>query len=386
MTAYGRALSVEVCTDERAFAGLAGEWERLHSACPSATAFQSHAWLHSWWQSYGRPGRLRLVLVRRRGELVAAAPLMRVHRPLPALVPVGGAITDICDVLIDEEVAAPGAGALADALAELARTALVDFREVRPGGAMERVYLCWRGPRHRLPDSVCLELPAVSMNELVGRLSSRHAQRVRSKVNRLARLGIEWRVVSEDQTEAALGRLLALHRLQWQGRGMSSEHARPRFLEHLVRSAAPMTRSGQAAVMEFLLDGTVVAVNLNLLSHGAGGAGGLAGTYLYGFHPRLRERKVDVAVMLLHASTEHLSSAAGHRVLSLLRGDESYKYRWHPEKVVNQRLLLARRRTAPLLAAAVAEAAARRRAKQALRRDSTAGPGPSPSPGPDDQG
>ncbi|MFE7270028.1 GNAT family N-acetyltransferase [Streptomyces sp. NPDC057623] len=372
MTASGRALSVEVCTDERAFAELAPQWARLHGACPSATAFQSHPWLHSWWQSYGRRGRLRLVLVRRHGELVAAAPLMRVHRPLPALVPIGGAITDICDVLIDEEVAAQGAGALAEGLAELARTALVDFREVRPGGAMERVYLCWRGPRHRLPDSVCLELPAVPMDELVGRLSSRHAQRVRNKVNRLARLGVEWRVVGEDETEAALGRLLALHRLQWQGRRMSSEHARPRFLEHLVRSAAPMTRSGQAAVMEFLLDGAVVAVNLNLLS---GGPGGLAGTYLYGFHPRLRERKVDVAAMLLHASTEHLMSGVGHRVLSLLRGAEPYKYRWHPETVVNQRLLLARRRTAPLLAAAVTEATARQRIKNALRREAGSGSG-----------
>lgn len=366
MTATGRALSVEVCTDERAFTELAGEWERLYRACPSATPFQSHAWLHSWWLSYGRPGRLRLVLVRRGGELVAAAPLMREHRPLPALVPIGGAITDFCDVLVDGEVATQGAWALADALAQLARTALIDFREVRPGGAMERVYLCWRGPRHRTRDSVCLELPAVPVDELVGRLSSRHAQRVRNKVKRIVRLGVEWRVVGHDETECALRRLLELHRLQWQGRNMSAEHERPRFLEHLVRSVVPMARSGQAAVTEFLLDGAVVAVNLNLLS------GEMAGTYLYGFHPRLRERKVDVAAMLLHASTEHLASGAEgdgrpHRVLSLLRGDEPYKYRWHPESVTNQRFLLARRRTLPLLALAAGEAAARHRAKQVLR-------------------
>lgn len=363
MTARGRALSVEVCTDERAFAELAADWDRLYRACPSATPFQSHAWLHSWWLSYGRPGRLRLVLVRRGGELVAAAPLMRVHHPLPALVPVGGAVTDFCDVLIDGTAATPGAAALADALAEMAGSALVDFREVRPGGAMERVYLCWRGPRHRVRDSVCLELPAVPMEELVGRLSSRHAQRVRNKVKRLGRLGVEWRVVRHDETEAALRRLLALHRLQWQGRNISPEHMRPRFLEHLVRSVGPMARSGQAAVTEFLLEGAVVAVNLNLLS------GGLAGTYLYGFHPGLRERKVDVAAMLLHASTEYLASADGPGVLSLLRGDEPYKYRWRPDPVVNQRFLLARRRTAPLLAAAAGEAAARRGAKRILRRD-----------------
>ncbi|MFG1671327.1 GNAT family N-acetyltransferase [Streptomyces sp. Y7] len=365
MTPSGRALSVEVCTEERAFAELAGEWTRLYRACPSATPFQSHAWLHSWWLSYGTAGRLRLVLVRRGGELVAAAPMMRVHHPLPALVPIGGAITDLCDVLIDEAVAAPAAGALAGALGELARTALVDFREVRPGGAMEKVYLCWRGPRHRVRDSLCLELPAMPMAELVGRLPTGRARRIRSKINQLGRIGVESRFVEPEETGAALNRLLALHRLQWEGRQVSTEHLRPRFLEHLVRAAAPLTRTGEAATSEFRLDGSVVAVNITLLS------GALAGMYMYGFHPQLRQRRVDVATMLLQASADH-AATDGRRSLSLLRGDEPYKYRWCPETVVNQRFLLARRRTLPLLAAAAAEDAARRRAKKVLRGDSAA--------------
>ncbi|TXS40446.1 GNAT family N-acetyltransferase [Streptomyces sp. uw30] len=382
MTASGGALSVEVCTDGHTFAALAEDWERLYRACPSATPFQSHAWLHSWWLSYGRAGALRLVLVRRGGELVAAAPLMRVRRPLPALVPIGGAITDFCDVLLDEEVGAPGAAALADGLAGLARTALVDFGEVRPGGAMERVYLCWRGPRHRTSDSVCLDLPAVPMDQLVGRLPVGRARRIRSKVNQLGRLGLEWRVVPHDETEAAVRRLLELHRLQWEGRRVSAEHLRPRFLEHLVRAAVPLARTGEAATTEFVLEGSVVAVNITLLS------GTLAGMYMYGFHPQLRERKVDVATMLLHAATGHLASAGTRvpgqmRTLSLLRGDEPYKYRWCPETAVNQRFLLARRHTLPLLAAAVAEDAARRRAKKLLRAPSGSASAAGAPPTPD---
>ncbi|MFJ5061170.1 GNAT family N-acetyltransferase [Streptomyces nigra] len=362
MTASARRLTVEVCTDEHTFAGLAEPWGRLHRACPSATAFQSHAWLHSWWLSYGTPGRLRLVLVRRGGDLVAAAPLMRVHGPLPALVPLGGSITDFCDVLVDESAGVPAAAALADALADLARTALVDFREVRPGGAMERVFLCWRGPRRRLRDSLCLELPALPLEDLVGRLPTGRARRIRSKVNQLSRLGVQWRVVPHEETEAALRRLLELHRLQWQGRQVSPEHLRPRFMEHLVRAAVPLARSGEAATTEFVLDGSVVAVNISLLS------GALAGMYLYGFDPELRQRRVDVATMLLHGATGHLGSG-GLRTLSLLRGAEPYKYRWLPTTVVNQRYLLARNRTAPLLGAALAEAAARRRAKEMLRKE-----------------
>ncbi|MFE1285346.1 GNAT family N-acetyltransferase [Streptomyces sp. NPDC058751] len=350
----------ELVTGEREFAELATAWDRLYRRCGAATAFQSHAWLHSWWLSYGTPGRLRLVVVREGGELLAVAPLMRARRPLPTLVPLGGPISDYADVLLDDEHTDRVAALLAEGLSAAARTALIDFREVRPGGAAERVYEHWRGPRRRVGDSLCLELPAASMDELVGRLPSAKAQRVRAKLRKLTALGVERRVVGHEEVDAALGRLLELHRLQWEGRKVTSEHLHERFSEHLVRSVGPMVRSGDAVVTEFRLDGTVMAVDLTLLSRR------LAGGYLYGAHPGLRERKADVAVMLLDACSRH--TGGGERgTLSLLRGDEPYKHHWRPDRVVNQRLLLARRRTAPLMSAVVYDVAARRRGKELLR-------------------
>ncbi|WP_053913989.1 GNAT family N-acetyltransferase [Streptomyces sp. TP-A0875] len=351
----------ELVTDERRFAELGPRWTRLYRRCAAATPFQSHAWLHSWWRSYGRPGRLRLLLVRDGAELVGAAPLMRVARPVPSLVPLGGALRDYGDVLLDDGHGTAAADALAGALARAARTALVDLREVRPGAAAEAVYDRWRGPRHRLADSLCLELPAAPVDDLVARLPSAKArQRIRAKLRRLDALGVKARAVLPEETEAALGRLLELHRLQWQGRKVTGEHLRPRFREHLVRAAEPMVRSGDAVVTEFRLDEEVVAVDLTLLSPR------LAGGYLYGAHPRLRELKADVAVMLLEACAGRARDG-GHGTLSLLRGNEPYKHHWRPLPVVNGRLLLARRHTAPLLAAAVADAAVRRRGREALR-------------------
>ncbi|MGV9554829.1 GNAT family N-acetyltransferase [Streptomyces sp. NPDC003522] len=351
----------EVVTDEQEFAALAPAWARLYRRCATATPFQSHPWLHSWWLSYGGRGRLRLLVVRSGDELLAVAPLMTVRRPLPALVPLGGAISDYGDVLVDDERGETAVAALTGALAAAARTALIDFREVRPGSAVEQVYERWSGPRHRVSDSVCLELPAVPMDELVARLPSAKAQRVRAKLRRLAALGVRREVVGPDGVDSALRRLLELHRLQWQGRKVTGEHLRDRFCEHLVRSVGPMVRSGDAVVTEFRLDDDVVAVDLTLLSRR------LAGGYLYGAHPRLREHKADVAVILLDACAEHTRHEA-RGTLSLLRGNEPYKHHWRPEPVVNQRLLLARRRTAPLLSAAVWDVAARRRGKELVRR------------------
>jgi len=355
-------MKTELVADEPGFAALSADWADLYGRCATATPFQSHAWLHSWWLSYGRRGRLRLLLVRGTdGELLAAAPLMAVRSPLPALVPLGGAISDYGDVLVDDERAEEAVAALTEGLAAAARTALIDFREVRPGGAVERVYEHWRGPRRRVGDSVCLELPAVPMEELVARLPSAKAQRVRAKLRKLTSLGVERSVVAPDEVDSALRRLLELHQLQWQGRKVTSEHLQRRFSEHLVRSVGPMVRSGDAVVTEFRLDDDVVAVDLTLLSRE------LAGGYLYGAHPRLRERKADVAVMLLDACAEHTRERT-RGALSLLRGNEPYKHHWRPEPVVNQRLLLARRRTAPLLSAALCDVAARRRGKELLHR------------------
>jgi CelD/BcsL family acetyltransferase involved in cellulose biosynthesis len=355
------AYTTELVTDGRGFAEVAKDWDRLYERCSAATPFQNHAWLHSWWLSYGRPGRLRLVLVREDAELVAAAPLMLRRTPVPVLVPLGGPISDYGDVLLDDERADRAASVLAEALSDAARTALIDFREVRPGGAAEHVYDRWSGPRHRMPDSLCLELPAVPMDGLLSRLPSSTAQRARAKLRKLRSLGVERHVVAPDQVDAALQRLLELHRLQWQDRKVTPEHLQARFCEHLVRSVGPMVRSGDAVVTEFRLDGDVVAVDLTLLSRR------LTGGYLYGAHPRLRERKADVAAMLLDACTQH-AGAGEQSTLSLLRGNEPYKHHWRPETVANQRLLLARRRTAPLMSAVVGYVASRRRGKELLSR------------------
>ncbi|MEU6590720.1 GNAT family N-acetyltransferase [Streptomyces sp. NPDC046881] len=360
--ARATGLISELVTDVERFAALAPAWGRLFARCGTATPFQNHAWLHSWWLSYGLPGRLRLLVVHAGREMVAAAPLMLVRRPLPALVPLGGPISDYADVLLHDGDNGRAAGALTEALTDAAGTALIDFREVRPGGAVERVYDRWRGPRRTVSDSLCLELPAAPMDELIARLSSgKSGQRVRAKLRRLASLGVQRRAVGPEEVDAAIGRLLELHRLQWQDRKVTSEHLRPRFREHLVRALGPMVRSGNAVVTEFRLGDEVVAVDLTLLS------GSLAGGYLYGAHPGLRQRKVDVAVMLLDACAEY-TGGSEPRTLSLLRGDEPYKHHWRPERVVNRRLLMARRRTAPLLTAALCDATARQRGREALLR------------------
>lgn len=367
---------VEVCTDEARFAELAPDWRRLHSRCRTATPFQSHAWLHSWWLSYGMPGRLRVHVVYRDGELIGAAPLMRVLRPLPALVPLGGTISDFADVLLDDSCAQEAADALTGALMSSARGALIDLGEVRPGGGAERLHANWPGQRRQLADSRCLELPAEGMDVLLGRLlqprpaGPRQAPEDRRAGHRAAR-----RAARGGAGRAAYAARPARAPVAG-ARGDARAPAQP------VRGA-PGARGGRD-------DPAGRGGGHRVPARRGGGCGrphpalpALVSGYLYGAHPGLRGRKVDVATMLLRSCAQRIDGS-GRAALSMLRGNEPYKQHWRPEVRVNQRFLLARRRTAPLLWASALHARLRRRAGAALRslrqwRDGRSRPAPEPS-------
>ena len=353
-------LAVTLCRDAAEFAALGPQWDALHRNCSTATPFQSHAWLLSWWLSYGTEGRLRVLLVRRGRRLVGAAPLMLVHRPLPLLVPMGGAISDYFDVLVDDAEAGEVVGALRHGLDRAARHAVIELREVRPGATAELLYENWQGARARLTDSTCMELPAEPIGTLLKRLPGSRAQRVRAKLRKIDALRVESRPVPEHEVAGAVCDLLRLHELQWRGRGVNAEHLRPRFAGHLERAVRRMVRDGGASVIEFRLGGEVVAMNLSLQ------AGRLTGCYLYGAHPLLREKKVDVAVMLLRDCAQRAADS-GHGVLSLLRGSEQYKNHWEPVPVVNERLLLARPALEPVLRLRESQLAVRDRAAETVK-------------------
>ncbi|MDI3419111.1 GNAT family N-acetyltransferase [Streptomyces sp. B-S-A12] len=356
------AVTASLCRDGEEFAALGPSWNRLHQRCSAATAFQSHAWLSSWWRVYGKPGRLRILLVRRGGALIGAAALTLTHRPLPVLVPLGGAVSDFADVLVDDEHRGVALPALVGALGRLARHRVVDLREVRPAAAAQELFERWPGPRHRREDSVCLELPALAMDGLMGRLTCSRAQRARAKLRKLDAAGIEARPVSGPaEVPEAVDVLLRLHARQWQGRAVTPEHLSPEFARHLRSAVQGMMRTGNAAMTLYRLDGRTVAANLSLQDRS------VSGGYLYGADPELRRRKLDVATMLLRRDAE-LAVAEGRSVISLLRGDEPYKHHWKPERVDNQRLLLAPPGTSPLLDLYRAQLDGRRVLARTVRR------------------
>ncbi|AUG80298.1 hypothetical protein CFP65_5601 [Kitasatospora sp. MMS16-BH015] len=334
--------SAEVLRSDDALDTLADEWDDLAGRCATATSFQAAAWVRSWWRQYGRPGGLVVVTVRRDGRLVGAAALRR-RGPFGGLTNLGAGLVDFTDVLLDDGCADRAAAELAAALPLRRPWHSLELREVHPEAAVQRVFEAWPGRRHRLADSLCQYLPAVPMDELLKRLPGRTAQRSRVKQRKIAESGVRVSSATPEQVPEAVRELLALHFLQWQERGVTAEHRTERFAAHLIESTTGLVATGRAAVHRYELDGEPVAVNLLLLCPSFGGL------YMYGAHPKLRER-LDIAGLLFGVALDEVRGR-GIPVLSLLRGQEPYKQRWRPDQLPNQRLVLGPGRLAPAAAA-----------------------------------
>jgi CelD/BcsL family acetyltransferase involved in cellulose biosynthesis len=334
-------LTATVLTDADAFAALAKEWDALVAGCSSATAFQAHAWQHSWWRAYGAPGRLRVVLVRVGDRLVAAAAL-HLHRrgPLRVLRPVGDDVSDFADVLIADDLA----GRRPEALDALAAALLgdsgwdaLDLPEVRPGAAAAELAARWPARTATTDASVCLELPVQPLPDLLSGLPGKTAKHIRRKLRRIDEVGVEATVVRPEDAVEAVDDLLRFHAAQWAGRGMTAEHGRDRFRQHLRGALPAMVAADQAVLVRFSSGGRPVGVRLNLVGRR------LLGAYLSGTDPELRN-EIDVAALMMRTNLA-LAEAAGIETLSLLRGREDYKLRWRPDVVPNSRIVLGRPRS-----------------------------------------
>ncbi len=341
------AWATELVDTGSALRDLQPEWDDLYARSVGGTPFQTHGWIDSWWEQYGRPGRLRVLLLRRDGRLVAAAPLWLVRRGgVRVLAPLGGGQSDHHDVLLDRDAAVPAAERLAAALAALPGWDVLDLAEVRAGAGADLLAAAWPAGRWRTAHgSRCLELPHGSAAAFAASLPKHTAKTVKRKLRRIEDSPITSREVPAAEVPAAVGRLLALHAGQWSGRSISAEHVRPRFARHLAGAVAAMAARDQAVLTEYTHAGRVVILDLSVVGPDC------VGTYLAGFEPAMREH-VDVAMLMLTRAFGQVERR-GLAGVSLLRGDEPYKLRWHPVPARNRRLLLGRGPVAAGYAAAV---------------------------------
>ena len=192
---------------------------------PSATLFQSPAWLLSWWEEF-RPGELLCGIAMAEGRLKALFPFyLEETEGGPRLLPIGISLSDYLDVLVD-----PQCPEAADAITKLmgeASWASWSFEEMPPGAVaagLSRPASCLEN-LSRQETCPVLQLPEGS--DLESCVPARRRRQLRRARVIAASLG-ETRISRcEDDSQRFLDVLFALHRARWRERDESGVLADP---------------------------------------------------------------------------------------------------------------------------------------------------------------
>ncbi len=322
---------VEVVTDVAAFDAIGAEWNALLQASGSDTVFLTSEWLSAWASRLGADRRLHVLLVRRGGELIGAAPLAWRRRRLlgwlgvPCLEFLGTGIvgSDYLDVIVRRGFEGEAEAALVGALRRV--RAMVEFaqlaagRSVAAGVAAALTRSGWS--RETRPVDVCpyIDLRGRDWDSYLASLGGEHRYAFRRKLRRLSARGFEFRrAASEDERRVALDTLVALHNRRWESRGGSDA-----FGGEVVAFHHDFTRRalGRGWLRLYVLSsGDRPLAALYGLRYG-----GTFSFYQSGFDPEAARDGAGTVCMGLAIQS---ALQEGTSEYDFLHGDEPYKFHW----------------------------------------------------------
>jgi CelD/BcsL family acetyltransferase involved in cellulose biosynthesis len=328
---------VETIDDLARFEALRSEWNALLASSVSNGLFLTWEWLFTWWKHLSRGRRLQLVLVRRAGELVAAAPLAlrpwRLRQLTPytglefaAMGPVG---SDYLDILVHRDAQTPALAALARYLAqrklvlELARVERTTSQAL--GLALALKQHGWSATGTTTDTCPIIRLTGHSWDSYLASLGQEHRYNFRRRLKNLGKHGhVSFEPVqTEAQRQTGIALLVSLHRLRWDERGGSGAlHTDDLVGFHVAFSRLAFER-GWLRLYVLRLNGEPAAAWYGFHY------GGVFYFYQSGFDPRFAKLSVGLVIMGL-AIKSAIEDGAG--IYDFLLGDERYKFLWAHEE------------------------------------------------------
>jgi CelD/BcsL family acetyltransferase involved in cellulose biosynthesis len=328
-------LETEIITHPAALAALVPQWRRFWRDHVQATPFQSPDWLLPWWDLFA-PGTLRVIAIRREGRLCGIAPLYRETGRFGArLLPIGIALSDYVDVLLDPACEAEAAAALSDAMFAMDDIDAVEFGELAPD-AQALALPAETGWEALVTMASCcpvLTLPG-SMEKLADHVPPSRLRHLHTARRRAARRG-ECIIIQgdPDNADALLSELVRLHGRRWRATGEPGLFEDPRVAQFHAAALPRLVADNIARLYGLSIGDTMAGVYYGFHHRGR------AYAYLCGHDPDFRFESPG-AILIGHAIGQAMAEGAGE--FHFLRGQEAYKYEWGAKDRTNRRRLFVR--------------------------------------------
>lgn len=309
-------LQAEIITEGGAFKALAPQWWELWRRCPSATPFQTPAWLLPWWRHFA-PGKLAAIAVWREAHLVGLAPFYLENREdTTRLLPVGIALSDYLDLLIEPRMENEAVALIFEAGLTLCWDRW-EFEELPPE-ALAATLACPDTMANEAEDqSACPVIALAGGDDLTGCVPARRRRQLRRAHAAAARRGAV--SIETASSHEFLDHLFRLHGVRWAERGEAGI-VRDKLVRDFHREAlAALSDAGLARCYQFRIGGSIAGAYYGMC-HGR-----RAYAYLGGFDPAFSEESPG-SILTGHAIAEAIREGAAE--FHFLRGREAYKYSW----------------------------------------------------------
>lgn len=325
---------LEEATDLQDLEALRSEWAGLWARCPTATPFQSPAWLIPWWQCLGR-GDLWTLALRHDDRLVGLAPLFiypetrgSFARTVRVL---GTGNTDYLDVLVEPDFEAVG---LASFFRHLDRHRErwdgCDFQHLRADSPLLDAPVPARWSDEVTVQEACpvLTLPE-RIEEQRERIPAGFLKKLRYYRRRAEREGtVAFESACEENLERLFGAFLRIHSARWAEQDESSVLAGDAVRRFHACAIGALLDSNRLRLYALRLDGQIVASYYGFTHRKR------HYYYLGGFDPAFSRLSLGHQIVH-HAMREAIRE--GVHTFDFLRGQEPYKYRWGAEDRLNRR-------------------------------------------------
>lgn len=316
------AIRIEKVTTLGGLEALRPAWTELWCRSPSATPFQSPAWLVPWWRHIGR-GELFALTAWQRERLLGLLPCyVYTDQGTRKLLLLGSGTSDHCDGLFDPSGARELAGELLAEIAQVRhRFDVVELQPLgtgsplleapAPAGLADARSTQEPCPLLRLPDN---------RNELDRVVPPGMRQNLRYYRRRAERAGRLWfERATEDSMRVLLQALFELHGARWSERGGPGVLADERVRAFHADAAPELLGAGLLRLYALRLDERIIAALYGFAAKGR------FYYYLGGFDPEFGALSPGT-LMIGHAVEEAVRE--GLAEFDFLRGAEPYKYHW----------------------------------------------------------
>ena len=323
---------VTVIDDVRGFTALKDEWRELLTSSSSDNPFLTWEWLHAWWAHFGRPGTLRLIVVRSGESLVAIAPLrlvvprFRVFQRLEFL-GTGEAGSDYLDLIVRRGHEADALRSIADCLR--ARKLTLRLTHLPPSSLAAQLarQLTDRGwTSSSSDDGVCpiVDLRGLTFDSFLSTLGASHRANVRRRLRAIERqFDLQFdEITGSDERREMLGVLAAFHASRYEERGGSTAFSTPAVRAFHEAATKDALERGWLRMYALRLDGRLAAVMYGFNS------GSRFYFYQHGYDEQFSSLSVGLVLMAL---TIRAAIAEGALEFDMLWGTEPYKSLWTHE-------------------------------------------------------